>query len=504
MVTLSVYRNPKSRTEFDAQIDQLGEHLQAYVKEPSEVRLKQIGVDLDWLVDRRQVLPLVDSVMHRLSQPNLYVNVSGDFLAAGMNRQVDETSPVRDVILGTRIVGSGRTQGDVSFRLMPNADVAMLEATLEAVNQSRNTGYNGPAVIHSIGTTRLLATKWLTIDAEGIHGQPATAGADTSTKITGIGSSKSGVMGCVVERVATKRVAQQKGSAEKIAAQHAETRLNRQFEDQIGKELARSNLQFQERFRNPLVRRGHLQHIYFSSSDDWMYVTALQAHGAQLGAQGRAPDIAGKPQVAMRLHESLVNNFTAGTLAGETIGQPELEKFAKDFLGEVPDRIKDDSGKEPWTITFADEDPVIFKVADGGFVFTGRGKKYTSGSRSFPAMNFTVNYKLEKFGEGIKATRIGDIEIFPPGFVQGGEKRLSLLQTTLRQLMVRRLGKIFEEQIVKDQPTALKGEFKAAGPLGVEAVSADQGWLSIGWHQVRAANMANATGESPAAAALAR
>ena len=216
--------------------------------------------------------------------------MSGAFLNDGMGRPIDETAPVRDVILGTRLVGTGRTQGDVSFRLIPNANVATLEATLEGVNHSRNTGYNGPAIINAVGTTRLLATKWLTVDIDGIHGLPATAAADADTRITGIGSSKGAFVDCIVRRVASKKAAEQKSQAEAIAEEHAEERLNKMFEDRIGVELAKSNKQFKERFRNPLVRRGQLPRVYFSSSSDHIYVTAIQASGATGRPNGRARD----------------------------------------------------------------------------------------------------------------------------------------------------------------------------------------------------------------------
>jgi len=494
-------QNPKAREEYETVLGKLGETLAAYNKEPTAEQLKHLGIQLDWLTQRRQALPLVDSITQQISRPNLYVVVAGKFLNDGLGRDIDETAPVRDNIMGTRIVGTGRTRGDVSFRLIPNADIAMIEATLEGVNQSRNTGYNGPAVITSVGTTRLLATKWLTVDIDGIHGLPVTAAADASTKITGIGSTKRGIADCLIKRVATKRVGQQKGAAEAVAERHAEERLNKMFEDRIGQELARSNQQFRERFRNPLVRRGQLPHVYFSTSSDHLYVTAIQASGRQLAAQTAAPEIVGTPQISFRLHQSLVNNFAGGTLAGQTVGQPELEKFAKDFLGEIPERLKPDPGKEAWSITFADEDPIIFKIADGGVSLTGRGKKYTSGNRSFPGMNFTVNFKLEAAGQGFKATRAGDIEIFPPNFVQGGSKRLSLPQTTLRQLMARRLNKIFEGEIVKDQPIELKGEWKDAGPLEVTHLSPQAEWLNVGLQQV---HKPAAVAQIPATAAAPR
>ncbi len=485
LVVVRESQNPKAREEYETVLGKLSETLAAYSKEPSAERLKHLGVQLDWLGQRRQALPLIESITYQISRPNLHVVVAGKFLNDGLGRDIDETAPVRDTILGTRIVGTGRTRGDVSFRLIPNADVAMLEATLEGVNQSRNVGYNGPAIISSVGTTRLLATKWLTIDIDGIHGLPVTASADASTTITGIGSSKRGIADCLITRIASKRVPQQKNAAESVAEQHAEERLNVMFEERIGQELTRSNQQFRERFRNPLVRRGQLPHVFFSTSSDHLYVTALQASGRQLGAQTIAPEIVGAPEISLRLHQSLVNNVAGGTLAGQTVGQPELEKFAKDFFGEVPERLKPEPGKEAWSITFADEDPIIFKVADGGVSLTGRGKKYTSGNRSFPAMNFTVSYKLEAAGQGIKATRNGDIEILPPNFVQGGGKRLSLPQTTLRQLMTRRLNKIFESEIVKSDAIELKGEWKDAGPLEVTNLDSQSEWLCVGLQQVR-------------------
>ncbi|HEY4313253.1 MAG TPA: hypothetical protein VGN12_27630 [Pirellulales bacterium] len=496
MVVLGENQNPNARAEYDTIVDKLSTALDAYAKEPSAEHLKQIGPLLDWLVRHRQAAPLVESISHQLSQPNLYVSVAGAFLNDGMGRPIDETAPVRDVILGTRLVGSGRTKGDVSFRLVPNADVAMLEATLEGINESRNTGYNGPAIINTTATTRLLATKWLTVNIDGIHGLPVTAAADSSTKITGIGSSKGGFVDCIVRRVATKRAGEQKAQAERIAEDHAEQRLNTMFEGRIGVELAKANQQMRERFRNPLVRRGLLPRVYFSTSADHLFVTAIQASGAQLASQTPAPEIVGKPQISVRLHESLVNNFAASTLAGHKVGQPELEKFAKDFMGEVPERLKADPGKEEWTITFADEDPVIFKVTETGVSVTGRGKKYTSGNHSYPAMNFTVNYKLEKAGAGIKSTRIGDIEIFPPGFVQGGGRRLSLPQTTLRNLMKRRLEKIFEPEIVKDEPIQLKGEWKNAGPLALNDINTAGPWISVGMSQIpKTSSVARAAAE---------
>jgi len=141
-----------------------------------------------------------------------------------------------------------------------------------------------------------------------------------------------------------------------------------------------------------------------------------------LAAPGVAPELTGNPELAVRMHESLVNNLAQGLLAGETVGQKWIEETALDLLGKVPPGLKDDPDKEPWTMTLADQRPVTFIVADGGFKLTVRGKSYTSGDRKFDAMDFTIKYRLERDGKALKAVREGSIEIFPPGFVQGRDR----------------------------------------------------------------------------------
>src|SRR5262249_39229532 len=150
---------------------------------------------------------------------------SKQFLAAGVGRSLDDTAPVRDVILGTSITGTGRTVGKVGVELIPNENQAILETVLTGTNHSNNVGRNGPAVIWSQGTTTLLARKQMIIDAAGVKTQTATASAKTCSQVTGVGSTKCGLMDRIVRRAASKRIPQQKGQSEQIAAQHASQQL---------------------------------------------------------------------------------------------------------------------------------------------------------------------------------------------------------------------------------------------------------------------------------------
>jgi len=489
--------DPKSPAEYAARLDRLAGQLEAYQKTPSKELLRSIGEELAWFERRGQARNLVAAVKQQLAQPNLLFTAKASFMANGLDRPINDVEPVRDVILGTSIVGTGRTVGQLTFRFVPDSERALLKAELTGVNHSRSTGYNGPAIIYTTGNAQLKAVKLLQIEADGLHGLNTTIDAQLSTRITGIGSTKGGIIGCVVQKVASRKAAEQSGATRAIAQQKANVRLERKFEAQIAAELNRTNRQFREKFFGPLVRREIYPDLHFSTTSDRLNVVALQGDTEQLGAQTAAPAIVGDPDVAMRLHQSAINNYAGVTLAGETVGQPELEKLAIDLMGEVPDRLKPEPGKEDWQITFANEDPITLSVADGIVTLVGRGKKYKSGGRNLPAMNFTVRYKIEQFGKGIKAVRQGDIEILPPGFVPGAGKTLSLPQSSLRNLMAKKLEKMFEPEIIRPEPIELKQAWKKAGPLAISHLSAEGGWVSVGWNQDRpAANVAQATASS--------
>jgi hypothetical protein len=331
------------------------------------------------------------------------------------------------------------------------------------------------------------------VNDEGIIAS-ATATADASSGLQR-GLDKRGLVDRLVKKVAERKIPQQKRQAERIASRHAGDRLSARFDGQTAAQLADADSKFVEKFRNPLLRRGEFPgRLRFSTTADELRVLVLQAGPGRLAAPDAPPDLTAGAELALRMHESLVNNLAEGLLAGETVGQKWMEETALDLLGKVPDRLKDDPDKEPWTMTLADHRPVTFTLADGGFKLTVRGKSYTSGDRKFDAMDFTIKYRLERDGKALKAVRQGNIEIFPPGFVQGKD-RVAIRHATLRNLMRKRLEKLFEAEMAPKGPLLLPGEWEKVGPLEITQLGADKGWLTLSWRRDKdAAKVAQAGG----------
>jgi hypothetical protein len=152
----------------------------------------------------------------------------------------------------------------------------------------------------------------------------------------------------------------------------------------------------------------------------------------------------------------------------------------------MPESLESEADQPPWSITFAKRKPVEILVNDGSVKLTVRGSRYTSGDREFDAMDVWATYKVESDAGKFRLVRDGDVQIYPPDFVPGGGKKLSVQQTSLRGILQKRFNKVFDE-VIDIKPLDLPGELKSAGPLPMEQlVARKDGWIVAGWRQADA------------------
>lgn len=471
-------RREETAAAFVEQIKGLVEELKQYAATPSEELAFALGNRVGWLDNARQAGVLVRAIRQRYSQPNFHARLSSRLVAAGIQQPVDETAPVRDSILGTSISGTGRTVGKLGVRLVPNPNKAELETMLTGTVSTRTVGVNGPATIHATGITDIAGRKRIVFDENGLASYPATATAKTRTRIDGVAAGRSG--SGIVQRIATDRVYESKSQAEAIGAQHAAARVRQRVEKQAATQLGKAHWNYVNKMRNPLVRRREFPALLkLSTTDAELLMTALQANRHQLGAPTEAPKITVENDMAVQLHESMANNLAQALLGGLTLKEEDVQKQAIELLGELPEQLKSEEDRDPWSITFAKARPVTVKFTDGGFQVTVRGQRYTSGEREFQAMNVTADYKIAIDGNGSKAVRQGELQIVPPRFV-AGQTRLSTKDVTLKTLLQRKFGKMFEPEI-KSDGLVLPGKWREAGRLDLKQLQSGGGWLVAAW-----------------------
>ena len=474
---------PNLQQEFETRLDALADAVAAQLAGPSREHCEQIAENLGWLEARGQVEEAVSAVRQSLSRPNLFLRVSDDAIAAFIQKPVNETGPVSDVILDTKICGTGRTVGRLTVSLLPNDERGVAELEMVATNRSETVGYNGPVRIFQNNQARLHGRKRVIIDGAGFRALPAESTVETSSRLTGLATNlRLPLLDRVVRRMACRKYQQQKELASRIAEERQRLRLNRQLDRQLEAELERANAELAKRFFHPLERfDASPRQLKTRTRRNQLLLSLQQATVYQLGASDDPPPLVDDTDLAFQLHESAFNGFAAQALAGKTLTHSEVTGLVQELVG-GPDETEKGSRADDVAITLAEVKPVTLRIDDGEVELTVRGQRFVARKRSHPPMNVTVRYRVEHAGGGARLTRSGELEIVPPRFAAEGRGRFSGREIAIRRLLRNRLGRDLDKEFVAES-IRLEGELSALGRMSVVQLTADDGWLTFGCRQ---------------------
>lgn len=466
-----------AKQDYEQTLDQLAVAVEgAGAAGPDSTQAVAIGRLVTHLERFGQADNIVKAVTSRYSQPNLLIDLSQGFADDSLVQPIDRTEPVTDCILGTSISGCGRTIGDVRLDFVEAEDRAEIHAWMNGVNHSQTVGSNRSALIYSTGQTTLSGEQTLYLTEDGLAAGPVNATARINNRITGFGSTKRGIVGKIVMKVAAKKAPQQQGQATAIAQQHAKQRLIRSLNKDVNELVSKSREAWQTRVRLPLRRFDiEPQEMQFSTTEDSLRIRVLQGGRGRLGAPSAPPQIAGNAGLGVRVHTSLINNGAQQAVAGRTFDRDRADELLRNQLG-LKLKERNELDEVPFSITFADQDPVTVEFDNNRLSVTIRAAGFTSDGKPLEAMDITSHYTLTADKNGIRLTRDGEYEIYPPGFVRGGPKKLSLQQTSLRTLLKKKFEKVMPVEFTPDGVELDDGR----GTLYVGHVKADDGWLSLG------------------------
>jgi hypothetical protein len=481
MNALLASSQPKLDEMYQARLDDLAKHLQALQEEPSSTEAIAIGRTLGWLEQAGQAEELVAAVRNRYRQPNLLAQLSEKVMTAGFAEEIHEVQPVRDNILGTSIQGTARMHGEIGMRLVPDPDRAALDILLSGRARSTNVGYNGPVTVYSTGNTSINASKRVYIDREGFRALGAVARCGTSSHISRIAAEC-----CLVEKIAWKRARRTKSQAERIASSRAAGRVQRRFDGTAGGMLAEANDSFTNKFADPLVRRDSFPNtLNFRSTDQHLLVELMRAGTYQLAAIDEPPALSAEHDVAIRLHESLVGNFSETLIGGETLTDEKLIELLEQAEMEVPPELQIGPDKDPWSITFSRDQPISASFSADGVRVAIKGREFSRGEQVIRAtIEISAVYQLEKTADGAKITRQGDVEV---EYVN--RRSLSVPQIAMKTFLRRKFDSLFEKDL-SGEGLQLPGRWERAGKLLVQQLESGNGWLTVGWAHLSAAEIA--------------
>jgi hypothetical protein len=361
----------------------------------------------------------------------------------------------------------------VTGNLIENSDVAEIEMHLTGVNYSNNVGYNGPVTVYTTGTTYVDARKRLLLDADGLVALSAYATANANSSINKIAAKC-----CIVRQAARRRASKQEGQAEAIASRRAAGRVAGRFDEEVEAALADPRERYEAQFRHPLVRKGDFpQRFNLSTTEQALTLIAMQANGAQLGARTAPPRIAEGVDLSLRVHESMTGNFSEAVLGGMHLTDEQLAEMIEKQTGEVPEELQISEDKEPWSITFADRQPITAVFGEDTVWLAVQGRAFSRGDTVLrEPIKISATYTLKRTDVGITLTRKGDVEV---DFLRSGW-RLNIRQVTFKTFMRRKFGAMFKEDFV-GEGLKLPGRFEKVGTLKLAQMDSENGWIAVGW-----------------------
>ncbi|MEL6895394.1 MAG: hypothetical protein AAFP90_04755, partial [Planctomycetota bacterium] len=160
------------------------------------------------LDETRQAVDLQDVLDGTFHYPNAAVHIGNNFIGSLVNRPVSQLRDVNESILGTRLTGCARLDGNVSVHLLDSHDAARMLIQLDGSLCSNNDGVNGPVRVKTVGSGNVTMARQITLNDHGITVGEIVGGANVSSDIVNIDHWLK-----LVRKIASKRAAQQKPQA---------------------------------------------------------------------------------------------------------------------------------------------------------------------------------------------------------------------------------------------------------------------------------------------------
>jgi len=412
--------------------------------------------------------------------PNLIVNISAKLAGAIFGSSIDRQEPVRDRVLKAEVFGSGRSVGSVTAQLAPSSDRAAIDLIMNTHFTARNTGYQGPARLHTLHNADIEAFKRIYLDADGFHADTAWSHNWSNLDLQGVTTRFRGpILDHAVSRLATRKFEKKKEKATQIVESHVDQRVEPAFDKDVAEQFDSAERSFKSDIRDPLMRRGAFpDSVTMSTTAEWLTIAM------RLGdAPPRPPIPPGATDridfdLLVRLHESYLRTAAKRMFAGKTYSMAQLRAEFAEMTKTKPQEPTDE--EKSTALTFAADEPVSVRFADDQVRLTIHTTLLAANGREYPGMDIGAIYRLEKTTQGVRAIRQGDLQVYPPNHVPGTP--LNSRQISQRALLKRHLGEVIPPTVDLNQVTPPESQ-KKLGTLVITQAHAINGWLLVGLAQ---------------------
>ena len=466
--------NKNSQAMYESQIEKLITALEDYTDHANNETAWQVGRLIGWLDRAGQASAVQQQIRYHFYQPNIYLHVSQNLISAGELMEVDETEQMTLNVKGIAVKGEARLRGQISFQIAESQEKATLRVILDGTALSRNVAQKSGVTVVTRGTTTLQASKLVAFDGEGFTTEPAQAEASTKLELDSIKGPSS-----THESIAKTKFIKTRSQNEKDASEVAVESVTTKMDAQVLELLANVIDGYQDKVRNPLIRRGGFPvNVESTSTEDYIRLNMLQTGRYQLASPTEAPALNKGTDVALRLHESFIRNFTEVVLGGVELTDEKLVEHMTDLGAEIPEELETGKGKKSWAITFSSTQPISVSFRDNQLEIAIQGKQFKDGAKIInDRIRIAATYNVKKTDEGMQLLRDGDVDV---QFV--GRQSLTVSQVAMKTVMSKKFNAFFKDDIVGKGGIPLPGNWASAGNLILQQIVSDNGWLMLSYN----------------------
>ncbi len=473
---------------------------------PEEVA--QVDQLLSGLADANQAVSLIDKIQSYYRHGNIRGWVDGQSISEAISRPVNNPSAVNDCILGTRMIGQARVDGNVVAQLLPSDNDVRLLIRMNGVFSTTARGYHKPITLDTTGSGRVYAARQIAITEKSIVLGETVSTAELSTQINRINHPLR-----IVRRIASEQAAEQRPLAEAISREKLRTQVHAQFDAQTA-EMAGRSFPSLDSTIDPWLNRLDFPALTRSigSTTDTVYARASLQRPHGLAAPAEPPALAslwsstpggvlpGTYLAAVQVHQSIVDNSIAQLLAGQTFTPDRILQLAQTLDIELPNResLAESTGsdvhqdtdsdemideqeqeQEDYEVDLANFRPV-FVEADNQELRVGlRGTRFAQGGRELErTLEVSAIYRPVRGEDGsLWLSREDDVRLSFPG-----SRRLTISQTAIKTNMQQSFNKLFPKELLHRDfsfPADAKIAALAGRVVRISAIDLTDGWISI-------------------------
>jgi len=487
---------------YERQLQTLSETL-PLLADPQERRAAGVaGNAVGFLDFAGQVPELVTALRMKYSQPNFQGVIKEDFLNRAMGRDVPETRPVREVILGRLIQGTSYTDTNVSFDLQDDPNQVSLSIRALGTIRSDNFTKQGPVTAYSGSTGVFEARRHVFANLGGFYANAPYAAANLQSEFRGTSCKLK-----VVNKLAHKTYVRDRELSQSIGAGRAEDRILNQFGQQTNESLS----QPRQRLNQAITRMNEYSRLvpdlFLSSRSEAVVVNAKRADAFRLGSPRSAPEFAVPSDVQLRLHESLLSNYLDPFFAGRTLTNEDMAKQAEKLLDRVPEAFVSKGDDDRWSITFAPIQAVQANIEDNRVILAINGRRFSQADREMrAAMIIRIAYRVVQRDGKVLLERDGQVTVDYEDPADESARTLAFktfLTDKLNSADAADEGIVLPANLLPTDRVKELEDSEIARQMQLVEFTADDGWLKLGWHYAKNGSYASsvytpAIGDAPA------